>query len=249
MTAVGVPHLPVFLHQALPSFSVTEWAKKAGYDGVVVDLQHGEVGLEQGCAMLRAIQLGALESYVRVGSLETGPITRLLDSGATGIIAPTVETSEQAEALVRSVKYPPLGSRSLGPSRPSLYAGASYTEAGNASVKAIVQIETVKGMTNADAILDVEGIDAVYIGPADLAVSHGLTGRPDWKEGPVWEDTLLLAEKCRIRGIELGTYCSSPDYARQLFDEGIISFSGLGIDLVLVARGAEDCIKKVRGQA
>lgn len=249
MSTIEVPQLPVFLHQALASFSVTEWARQAGYDGVIIDLQHGEVGLEQGCAMLRAIPRGGMEAYVRVGSLETGPITRLLDSGATGIIAPTVETSDQAAALVRSVKYPPLGSRSLGPTRPALYSGGSYTEAGNASVKAIVQIETVKGMENADAILDVDGVDAVYIGPADLAVSHGLTGRPDWEEGPVWEDTLLLAEKCRTLGIDLGTYCSSPDYARRLFDKGLISFSGLGIDLLLVARGVEDCIKKVRGQA
>lgn len=239
----------VLLHQALPSLSVTEWALDAGYAGVVIDMQHGEVGLEQACTMLRAAPRSGAELMVRVGSLEAGPITRLLDSGARGIIAPTVETVEQAQALVQATKYPPLGVRSLGPSRPRLYTGESYTQAGNDVVRAIVQLETADGVAAAEEILSVPGIDAVYIGPADLAVSHGLPGRPDWDAGPVWEATRVLSELCHSRGLELGTYCSSPDYARELLDAGLVDFAGLGIDLLFIARTAETKIEQLRGEA
>lgn len=235
------------LHQALPSLSVTEWALNSGYDGVVIDLQHGEVGLEQACTMLRAAPRSCTDLMVRIGSLETGPITRLLDSGAKGIIAPTVETAEQSRSVVNATKYPPLGLRSLGPSRPALYQGDSYTEAGNQTVRVVVQIETAKGVEAAESILDVPGIDAVYIGPADLAVTYGLPGRADWDEGPVWNATVKLSALCKERGIELGTYCSSPVYARRLILEDFVDFVGLGIDLLFVARTAENTIEKFRG--
>ena len=83
---------PALLHQALASLSVTEWALAAGYDGVVVDLQHGEVGLEAACTMLRAAPRDSAYTYARVGGLDPAPILRLLDSGARGIIAPTIES-------------------------------------------------------------------------------------------------------------------------------------------------------------
>lgn len=239
----------VLLHQALPSLSVTEWALNAGYDGVVIDMQHGEVGLDQACAMLRATPRSCSDRMVRVGGVETGPITRLLDSGATGIIAPTVETADQARALVRATKYAPIGLRSLGPSRPALYEGENYTEAGNKAVKTVIQIETAAGVEAASDILSVPGIDAVYIGPADLAVTYGLPGRADWDDGPVWDATVQLSSLCRDHGIELGTYCSSPDYARRLLDQELVDFVGLGIDLVLIARTAASTINQLRGEA
>src|SRR5690606_11142888 len=111
------------LHVALPSMAVIESALNAGYDGVMIDLQHGEIGLDQACNLLRAIPRGNPWVYARVASIDSGAIGRLLDSGARGIVAPTVETVEQAQALVHAVKYPPLGGRSLGPSRPNLYPG------------------------------------------------------------------------------------------------------------------------------
>lgn len=238
----------VILHQALPSLSVTEWALEAGYDGVLIDMQHGEIGLEQACTMLRAAPGNSTELMVRLGSIEAGPITRLLDSGAISIVAPTVETVKQAELLVQATKYPPIGSRSLGPSRPRLYQGDSYTDAGNLRVKTIVQLETAAGIESAEEIISVPGIDAVYVGPADLAVSYGLPGRADWKEGPVWDATQELSKLCRSKGVDIGTYCSSPDYARDLFENDIIDFAGVGIDLLSIARMAESSMKQLRGE-
>lgn len=238
---------PALLHQALPSLSVTEWALAAGYDGVIVDLQHGEIGLETACTMLRAAPRDTAYSYARVGSLEPAPILRLLDSGARGIIVPTVECAEQARMLVEATKYPSLGNRSLGPSRPNLYPGQSYTEAGNAAVSAIAQIETAAGVDNAESIISTPGIDSIYIGPADLAVSYGLPGRGDWDDGPVREAIMHLSGLTRAHGVTLGLYSGSGAYAADLIDQGMIDYVGLGIDLIFLGRAAQESIKTLRG--
>lgn len=248
MTATANP-VPALFHQAAPSLSVTEWALAAGYDGVVVDLQHGEIGLEAACTMLRATPRTVTHAYARVGSADPAPILRLLDSGATGIIVPTVESAAQAAEAVDAVKYPPVGRRSLGPSRPALYPGASYVEAGNAAVTAAIQIETALGVERAEEILATPGLDAVYIGPADLAVTYGLPGRGDWTEGPVREAITEIAAIARRHGVRVGIYCASPEYARGMIDAGEVNFIGLGIDLVFLGRATREAITALRGEA
>lgn len=243
-------HPPALMHQALASQAVAEFVMSSGYDGVIVDLQHGEIGLDAACTMLRAIPREANEyAYARVGAIDPAPILRLLDSGARGIIAPTVETADQARALVAATKYPPAGARSLGPSRPSLYAGDDYVAAGNRAVSTIVQIETVKGLERADEIFAVEGLDSVYIGPADLAVSYGLPGRGDWTEGPVYDAIVELSAKAHAAGITLGLYCASAAYAKTVVAAGIADYVGLGIDLVLLNRVAKETIESLRSQS
>ncbi|MGV9345488.1 HpcH/HpaI aldolase family protein [Streptomyces spiralis] len=236
---------PVLYHQSLPSFSMPEWAAAAGYDGVILDLQHGELGLEAACGILRSIPRDNAYAYARVGSLDPAPILRLLDSGARGIVAPTVESRSQAEALVTATKYPPVGNRSLGPSRPALYPGDPgdpYTEAGNRAVSAIAQIETKAGVDRAEEIVSTPGLDSVYIGPADLAVSYGLPGRGDWEDGPVREAIAYLREVTTAHGVTLGIYSGRPDYAAGLFADGLVDYVGLGIDLVLLNRAFGDTI-------
>jgi 4-hydroxy-2-oxoheptanedioate aldolase len=242
-------HAPALLHQALASQAAAEFVLAAGYDGVIVDLQHGEVGLEDACRMLRAIPREQSEyAYARVGSIDAASILRLLDSGARGIIAPTVETAEQASRLVAATKYPPLGGRSLGPSRPALYPGEDYTRAGNHAVSAVIQIETRAGFENAEAIFAVEGLDSVYIGPADLAVSYGLPGRGDWSDGPVRKAILELSATARAAGLTLGIYCGSAEYARDLLEDGLVDYVGLGIDLVFLNTMAKSAIKALRSE-
>ncbi|MFE1262396.1 HpcH/HpaI aldolase/citrate lyase family protein [Streptomyces albogriseolus] len=232
--ALGGGRNPVLYHQTVPSFSMPEWAVAAGYDGVILDLQHGELGLEAACGILRSIPRDNAYAYARVGSPDPAPVLRLLDSGARGIVAPTVESRSQTEALVAATKYPPTGNRSLGPSRPALYPGDSYTEAGNRAVSAVAQIETRAGVEHAEEIVATPGLDSVYIGPADLAVSYGLPGRGDWDEGPVREAISHIREVTRAHGVTLGIYSGRPEYAAGLFADGLVDYVGLGIDLVLL---------------
>ncbi|WP_324785934.1 HpcH/HpaI aldolase family protein [Streptomyces sp. H51] len=226
----------------MPSFSMPEWATAAGYDGVILDLQHGELGLDAACGILRSIPRENAYAYARVGSLDPAPVLRLLDSGARGIVAPTVETRAQTEALVAATKYPPVGNRSLGPSRPALYPGEPYTEAGNRAVSAIAQIETKAGVDRAEEIVSTPGLDSIYIGPADLAVSYGLPGRGDWEDGPVREAIAYLREVTTAHGVTLGIYSGRPEYAAGLFADGLVDYTGLGIDLVLLNRAFGDTI-------
>ncbi|WP_348789770.1 aldolase/citrate lyase family protein [Leifsonia sp. NPDC080035] len=246
--ADAVPrHAPALLHQAMNSQAAGEFVSAAGYDGRIIDLQHGEVGLDDACRLLRSIpREHGRYAYARVGSIDAAPILRLLDSGARGIIAPTVETAAQAAALVAATKYPPLGGRSLGPTRPALYPGDDYTAAGNRSASAIVQIETRAGYENVDDILAVEGLDSVYIGPADLAVSYGLPGRGDWDDGPVRAAIEDLAVRVRAAGLTLGCYAASPAYARGLIADGLVDYVGLGIDLVFLNHAAQSAIHALR---
>lgn len=237
---------PALMHVATASMSVVEAALAAGYDGVMIDLQHGEVGLDQACAMLRAVPRGNPHLYARLASLDAGAAGRLLDSGARGIVAPTVETEEQARALVAAAKYPPVGGRSLGPSRPALYEGTDYCAAGNAAVSAVVQIETAAGVDAADRILAVDGVDAVYIGPADLAVSYGLPGRPDWADGPVADAVAKVAAAARRAGVRLGLYCSDPAFAAAQIRTAGLDFVGIGIDLMFMGKQARATVSALK---
>lgn len=237
---------PVLYHQSVPSWSMPEWAAASGYDGVILDLQHGELGVDAACGILRSLPRQSAYSYARVGSLDPAPILRLLDSGARGIVAPTIESRSEAEALVAAAKYPPVGGRSLGPSRPALYVGDSYTDAGNGAVSAIAQIETSAGVDRAEEIISTPGLDSVYIGPADLAVSHGLPGRGDWEDGPVREAITHLRRLTTAHGVTLGIYSSRPDYAADLFADGQVDYAGVGIDLALLNRAFTDTITALR---
>jgi len=248
MTGTGAAAtVPALLHLTLRSQSVTEFALAAGYDGVVVDLQHGEIGIDDAVVMLRSLPRERLpNTWARVPSIDSGIIGRLLDSGARGIVAPTVESAEAARALVAAVKYPPLGGRSLGPSRPALDPGDDPCAAANRAVSAIVQLETAEGVARAEEILAVEGVDAVYLGPADLAVTHGLPGRADWEDGPVRDAIVAVSAAARARGIAFGVYCTDPAYAAGLVREGLVDVLGVGIDLLLIARATRDTITTLR---
>lgn len=238
---------PALLHVVTPSMAVIEHVLALGYDGVMIDLQHSEIGLDRACDMLRSIPRDHPYAYVRVPSLDDGDIGRLLDSGANGIIAPTIETVEQARALVASSKYPPLGNRSLGPSRPGLYVGEDYCRAGNAAVQTIAQIETATGVEAIDEILAIEGLDALYIGPADLAVTYGLAGRPDWTDGPVLDAINHVVARAQAAGMPVGLYCSDPTFAAQETQRLGLDFIGLGIDLMFMSKHARTTVETFKG--
>ncbi|BDD92431.1 aldolase [Pandoraea sp. NE5] len=236
----------ILVHQTLPSFSIPEWVEVAGYHGVILDLQHGELGVDAACGILRSIPRHNAYAWARVGSTDPGQILRLLDSGARGIVAPTIESREQAQALVAATKYLPVGNRSMGPSRPGLYIGDSYAEAGNLAVSTIAQIETRIGVERAEEIISTPGLDSIYIGPADLAVSYGLPGRGDWDDGPVRDAIVHLRKLTRAHGVTLGIYSGKSAYTAALLADGLVDYVAFGIDLVLLNRALGDNINELK---
>ena len=134
---------------------------------------------------------------------------RVLDAGAYGVIVPMVNNKEEAERAVSACRYPPAGLRSFGPTRAMMYAGRGYVEEANDQLACIVMIETREALDNLDDILSTPGVDAAYIGPADLAYALGLSPTGD-NDHPLHVETVThILERCQHHGIAAGIHTGS----------------------------------------
>ncbi len=155
-----------------------EIASLAGYDWLLVDLEHGSGDSRDLSLQLWAAQAGESATIVRVASLNAAEIKRVLDMGPAGVMIPNVETLAQAQAAVAAVRIPPLGARGAATSTRSSRYGFGYEhyiQTANRDLQLVVQIESVIGVENAAAIACTPGIDALFVGPLDLSVSMGIT--------------------------------------------------------------------------
>ncbi len=176
--AEGKPALGAWL--MIPSSTSAEEVARVGFDYCCIDMQHGLIDYQNAVEMIRAIQIGGATPFVRVPWNEPGIIAKVLDAGAQGIIIPMVNSVAEAEAAVAACKYPPAGNRSHAPSR-----GARHfaLEDLNASTICAPMIETRQALDSIDDILQVPGLDAVYVGPSDLSISLGFgPGNSDGQE-------------------------------------------------------------------
>ncbi|MBM3683261.1 MAG: hypothetical protein FJW83_01785 [Actinobacteria bacterium] len=191
---------------AIPSPLVAEATAHAGFDYVCIDLQHGAADYQAAIAMLAAMRGADTTPIVRVPWNEFGIIGRMLDAGAMGIVVPMVNSVEEARAATAACRYAPDGARSYGPVRASLEHGAEYYEAANREIACIPMIETRQAVERLDDILAVPGIDAVYVGPADLSITYGLPPAVD-NPGTVFDDAIAtVVAACRVRGITPGIH-------------------------------------------
>jgi len=193
----------------IPGAVITEILGAAGTDFVVFDGQHGWLSYADIVGMLQAAAIRGTPAIVRTASSDAAEIGRVLDAGADGVLVPLVNTAEDARAAVRATRYPPDGERSWGPLRHVL-ADASYdTRAANEIAVCVAMIETVEAVDNLDAILD-EGVDAVMLGPSDLAISYsGDVGGAASGERDV-ERIEHVAQTCASRGVACGFAALSP---------------------------------------
>jgi 4-hydroxy-2-oxoheptanedioate aldolase len=192
---------------SVPSMVSAEIAGRTDVDYVCIDNQHGVNDYQVTAGMITAIEIGGGTPIVRVPWNEPGIIGKMLDAGAHGVVVPMVNTREQAEAVVRSCRYAPAGSRSWGP----VIAGMRHPDNrawADANVACIPMIETVEAISNLDDILSVPGIDAIYVGPADLSISLGLA--PYANDGnQVFDDALAtIVAACRRHGVVPGIHAT-----------------------------------------
>lgn len=190
----------------------------SGVHSVTVDLQHGMFGFSEALHMLQAISSTPATPLVRVRSLDTAEIMHVLDAGAYGIICPMISTPEEAAQVVAACRYPPKGIRSFGPSRGFLFGGADYVTEANQTVMAIPMVETAKGVERIDEILDVEGIDMIYLGPNDMAFAldgHVSLRRPESERALAH----VLARATR-KAVPVGIFCSGADDAKARLAQG-----------------------------
>jgi 4-hydroxy-2-oxoheptanedioate aldolase len=191
-----------------------------GYDAVTVDLQHGMFGLDTAITLLQAVSAGPATPMARCPSHDPAAIGKLLDAGAYGIVCPAIDTPEAAAAFVSACRYPPLGTRSFGPSRGLLYGGPDYLDHADRTVLTWAMIESATALDNLDDILATPGLDGVYVGPNDLALSLG--GRPSSAQPSVqMAEALARVARCAREAQRwAGIFCADPHVARQMSELG-----------------------------
>ena len=241
--AAGKAALNGWLH--IPSTWSAEVMAHQGWDSLVVDMQHGLMGMETAIQMLQVISTADAVPMARVNWNTPGDIMRLLDAGAYGVICPMVETREECEAFVGAARFPPLGYRSLGPTRARLYAGEDYAEHANDAVIALAMIETQKGFDNRDAIMSVEGLDGVFVGIGDLRLT--MTGRAGLDGSDAVVDAALdeLLATARRHGVVAGAFAAGPEHGIELIRRGYQIVSVM-TDTVILGSAAAGMVKTVR---
>jgi 4-hydroxy-2-oxoheptanedioate aldolase len=217
------------------------------FDYINIDLQHGLADYTQALGALQAMQRAEATPTVRVPWNEPGIIGKVLDAGAMGVIIPMVNSVAEAEQAVAACRYAPAGSRSFGPARAAMALGPNYASEANDSIACIPMIETVQAVENVDAILDVPGIDAVYVGPADLSITLGLPPASD-QEAQSFNDALAtVVAACNARGITPGIH-STQALASKRIEQGFKMIT-VTSDLLSMLSGAKAALATARGDS
>ena len=219
---------------AIPSPVVAEMVGRAGFDMVTVDLQHGLIDYPMALTMVQVLQGLPAPVLARVPWNEPGIIAKVLDAGFSGLICPMVNTEADARALVQASRYAPLGGRSFGPTRANMVHGASYVKTANDSVLVLAMIETRQALDNLDAILGVEGIDGVYVGPSDLGLSLGYEPTLDPSAAEVLEAIAAIGARAKAAGKAAGCHCGSVEMVARVQAQGF-DFGSLLTDVRIFA--------------
>ncbi|HZP77641.1 MAG TPA: aldolase/citrate lyase family protein [Pseudolabrys sp.] len=229
---------------------VTEVVARAGFPAVTIDGQHGLWDTASTFSAIAAIRQGGSAPLVRIPLAGFGFASRVLDVGAEGIVAPMINTVEDARALVAATKFPPMGERSWGPHRATMQAGIAdqkvYLTEGNNHIVNLAMIETRTAMDNLDAIAATPGIDVLFIGPSDLSItlSDGKVLEPHSKEVEAGLDKILAAAK--KAGKLAGIYCANADRALACAKRGF-RFMAVASDLNFLREGIAGHISKLKG--
>lgn len=195
----------------MPNPIAAEAVGRAGFDWVGIDTQHGMIGYESMLAMLQAIAISGTPAIVRVSANSPAEIGRALDSGAQGAIVPLIETPEQAARVVDAMRYPPRGHRSWGAIRPAMEHRPYSPALGDEQAVCIPMVETVAGVDAIDDIVAVEGVDAIHVGPSDLASSAGLTPGLELRDPEHRRLAERIAQSCVRAGRWVGIHPASAE--------------------------------------
>jgi 4-hydroxy-2-oxoheptanedioate aldolase len=233
----------------MPEPLVAETVARSGFDCVVLDMQHGLLDTGSVMTGIGAIALAGMPAVVRIALRDDATASRVLDMGAEAIIAPMVNSVEEARALAAATKYPPLGERSWGPMRAMTLEGIDqplqYLASANQTSFTFAMIETVRALDALDAILAVDGIDGVFVGPFDLSVS--LSAGRQVAPGDVSVDGPIkhIAERTAAAGKVAGIYAPTPERARSFRDVGY-RFIAVAADQSYLTYGAAELLRVAR---
>lgn len=227
----------------IPGSFTAELMARAGFDWICIDVQHGLIGYQEMVGMLQAVAVVGVPSLIRVPWNDQGWIMKALDAGAAGVIVPMVNSPAEAEAAVGASRYPPDGYRSWGPTRAALGVADYSPELANRSVICAVMVETAPALDRLAEIVAVPGVDAVFIGPSDLALSMAFSPRSDEPEHRRRLEAVPAV--CHDHGVVPGIACGSTELLARWRQAGY-SMLAVPSDMVMLRRAATEMIDAVR---
>ncbi|WP_307335925.1 HpcH/HpaI aldolase family protein [Caldalkalibacillus uzonensis] len=201
----------------------------AGLDSIIIDMEHGTFSWPEMSAMITVAKGAGVAPVVRIPEIRRETILKPLDAGAAGILVPMVNSVEEAKEVIQHVKYPPDGKRGAalrrGHSDYRAVSAADYMKQANEEIAVLLQVETMEAVHCAPELAQVEGVDALFIGPFDLSVDMGIPGK-------IWDKSLRqiysdIISACKQRGVAVGIQSFDIEQARELVNLGVryLSFS------------------------
>jgi 4-hydroxy-2-oxoheptanedioate aldolase len=244
--ALAARETQIGLFLGLAEAYAAEVVAAAGYDWLLIDGEHGPNDLKSIIQQLQVLAAYPVRAVVRTADHDAARIKQLLDGGAQTLMVPMVETAAQAEALVRAMRYPPFGIRGVGTAmaRAARWNGVDgYFARADQEMCLIVQIESVAGLAGLDGILRVEGVDAVFVGPSDLAAAMGHLGQPGHPEVKAAVEGAL--RKIVASGKAAGVFSADPAIAAAYREIGA-SFLLVGVDALLLRNASAQLLKQFK---
>ncbi|MBN2449193.1 MAG: 2,4-dihydroxyhept-2-ene-1,7-dioic acid aldolase [Lentisphaeria bacterium] len=230
--------------------AVAEVLAGVGFDWLCVDCEHTDIGPAGFAALARGMHGRGPVPLARVRENDTLAIRQVLDLGAMGVIVPLVNSAAEAARAVRAAKYPPQGVRGFAFHRGNDWGAGfdAYAERANGEIAVVVMVESRQAVEDIDAILAVEGIDGVFIGPYDLSGSYGIPGQTS--HASVRQACARVAEACRQAGKSAGVHVvlPTPDGIRAAIEEGF-TFVAVGVDTVFLERAGRTAVAAARDAA
>jgi 4-hydroxy-2-oxoheptanedioate aldolase len=234
---------------SLGSITASRFLARSGFAWLTVDIEHSLVDWETATHMFAAIADAGCTALARVPSNRHDHIKRVLDNGAHGFVVPMVNSRAEAEAAVAAALYPPVGNRSVGGSVHALNFGTNavdYFAHANEEILIVLQCEHIQAVEDADAIFSVPGIDAIFVGPNDLAASmRGKDGKPPSGEATAQVMARIL-ETCRKHRVAPGLHCGTGEEARHRAEQGW-QFLAIGSELRMMLDGAGAVVQQWSG--
>lgn len=226
-----------------------ELMASTGFDFLTVDLEHCAIELSEVQSLFQAMKAGnpSCSPLARLQGHSYAETKRIMDAGAGGVIAPLINSPEQAEEIIQAVKYPPRGSRGVGFCRANGYGAKlkQSVETSNQESFVCIQIEHADALSRIDDILSVPDIDAVMIGPYDLSASLGITAQFDHPD--MIKSTALILDSCRRHGIVPGIHVVEPDVdaAFRKYQEGY-RFIAYSLDITMLLHHFTNDLRMIR---
>lgn len=220
----------------------------AGFDWVAVDVEHSPASVADVEAIARATKLRGAKPLARVFDASARSIRRLLDAGMEGVIVPMIRTLDEVRAVVDAAKFPPLGRRGAGAAPVNVFGAAmgDYVRDANDGVLLMLMVETREAVENIDAILDIDGVDGIFLGPFDLSASYGIIGQITDPLILSAMDTVFAACKRHNKAAGIHVIPNDPEVLRTSIEKGA-NFIAMSFDANFIFQGSKQFLVTARG--